>query len=169
MLRFNDNYYFLKFVSLFFIIIIFGFWGIDQNSEELYIAFSFFLLVLLGIYATRTAALYYFIKVMNLKYWRLLKDLLILMLVFGFQWHALFRVRQALNFIINLVSLTDVLVNRFTRAWIYHLSNKYKHGAILFQLKLLLSCLVYLEGLARLKKLVAFKENVKISIFSISF
>lgn len=68
MLRFNDNYYFLKFVSLFFIIIIFGFWGIDQNSEELYIAFSFFLLVLLGIYATRTAALYYFIKVMNLKY-----------------------------------------------------------------------------------------------------
>src|SRR6187402_1797856 len=68
MLNFRDNFFFVKFSVLFFILVIFGYWGIDLNSEEIYIAFSFFFLTILGFVLSRTAFLYLFVKSVNKKY-----------------------------------------------------------------------------------------------------
>lgn len=74
MLSFKDNFFFLKFSVLFFIVTIFGYWGIDLNSEELYIAFSFFFLVILAFLMLRSALTYFFMKAVNRKYSRLLAN-----------------------------------------------------------------------------------------------
>lgn len=78
MLSFKNNFFFTKFTVLFFILTIFGYWGIDLNSEELYIAFSFFLLVILGVLVSRKAALVLFAKLVNIKYFNFMSDLLIM-------------------------------------------------------------------------------------------
>lgn len=75
MLSFKDNFFFVKFSILFFIVTIFGYWGIDLNSEELYIAFSFFFLVIVAFGAVRTGMLLFFLTTVNKKYLRLLVDL----------------------------------------------------------------------------------------------
>lgn len=75
MMSFKDNFFFVKFSVLFFIVTIFGYWGIDLNSEELYIAFSFFFLVVVGFIAVRTSTLLFFVNTVNRKYARLLVDL----------------------------------------------------------------------------------------------
>lgn len=75
MLSFKENSFFIKFSVLFFIITIFGYWGIDLNSEELYIAFSFFFLVIVAFSLVRTGALFFFTNTVNRKYVRLFVDL----------------------------------------------------------------------------------------------
>lgn len=75
MLSFKDNFFFVKFSILFFIVTIFGYWGLDLNSEELYIAFSFFFLVIVAFGAVRTSMLLFFLTTVNKKYLRLLVDL----------------------------------------------------------------------------------------------
>jgi hypothetical protein len=75
MLSFRENSFFIKFSILFFIITIFGYWGIDLNSEELYIAFSFFFLVIVAFSLVRTGALLFFTNTVNRKYVRLFIDL----------------------------------------------------------------------------------------------
>jgi hypothetical protein len=75
MISFRDNFFFLKFSILFFIVTIFGYWGIDLNSEELYIAFSFFFLVIVAFITVRASALAFFSSAVNRKYSRLLLDL----------------------------------------------------------------------------------------------
>jgi len=74
MLSFKDNFFFLKFAFLFFVVTIFGYWGIDLNSEELYIAFSFFFLVVLAFLMSRVAVILFFSKTVNRKYSRLLSN-----------------------------------------------------------------------------------------------
>lgn len=75
MLSFRDNFFFTKFSILFFVVTIFGYWGIDLNSEELYIAFSFFFLVIAIFVLARTSLLLFFLNTVNLKYSRLLLNL----------------------------------------------------------------------------------------------
>lgn len=76
MLNFKDNFFFFKFSVLFFILLIFGYWGIDLNSEEVYIAFSFLLLVVFGFSLSRVSVLYFFTKSLNKKYSRQLTSYL---------------------------------------------------------------------------------------------
>lgn len=78
MLNFRDNFFFAKFAILFFILTIFGYWGIDLNSEELYIAFSFFLLVIVGVVLSRRALALIFIKSVNTKHYRILSHALVI-------------------------------------------------------------------------------------------
>jgi hypothetical protein len=75
MLSFRENSFFVKFSILFFIITIFGYWGIDLNSEELYIAFSFFFLIIVAFSLIRASALLFFTNTVNRKYVRLFVDL----------------------------------------------------------------------------------------------
>lgn len=50
MFNFVNRLFFTKFVLLFFVLLIFGIWEIDLNSEEVLVAFSFlFLIVLLAL------------------------------------------------------------------------------------------------------------------------
>ena len=77
MLDFKRNFFFFKFSVLFFIIMLFGFWNIDLNSEELYIAFSFFFLVILVFLLVRGSVSYFFTKLVNTQYERLSRDLVL--------------------------------------------------------------------------------------------
>ena len=67
MLSFKENFFFVRFSVLFFILTIFGYWGIDLNSEELYIAFSFFVLVIAVFMLVRSGVLFFFVKAVNAK------------------------------------------------------------------------------------------------------
>lgn len=75
MLSFKSDFFFSKFTILFFIIIIFGYWSLDLNSEELYIAFSFFLLVIVAFNASRVAMLVFFLDTVNKKYSRQIAEI----------------------------------------------------------------------------------------------
>lgn len=78
MLNFRENFFFVKFSVLFFLVVIFGYWGIDLNSEELYIAFSFLFLVVLTFVISRQALLLVFVKSVNAKFTRLVADLFVI-------------------------------------------------------------------------------------------
>lgn len=77
MLSFKENFFFIRFAVLFFILVIFGYWGIDLNSEEVYIAFTFLFLVVASFVMVRRGILFFFVKAVNSKYARLVGDLLL--------------------------------------------------------------------------------------------
>lgn len=77
MLSFKENFFFFRFTFSFFILTIFEYWGLDLNSEELYIAFSFFVLMVAVFILIRNGILFFFVKAVNLKYSRILSDLLL--------------------------------------------------------------------------------------------
>lgn len=77
MMHFRENFFFVKFSVLFFLVLIFGYWGIDLNSEELYIAFSFLFLVVLAFVLSRQALLFIFVKSVNAKFSRMILDLFV--------------------------------------------------------------------------------------------
>lgn len=77
MMNFRSDFFFFKFAGLFFILTIFGYWGIDLNSEELYIAFSFFLLFSFSVVLFRQTVTALFVHSVNAKYVRFLSDLII--------------------------------------------------------------------------------------------
>lgn len=77
MLSFFGNFFFTRFLWVFFILTVFGWWGIDTNSEELYIAFSFFLLIAVTVVVFRRILTLFFVQLVNYKYFRLLSGLLI--------------------------------------------------------------------------------------------
>lgn len=68
MLNFKRDFFFVKFSILFFLIVLFGYWGIDLNSEEVYIAFSFFFLVILAFVGLRLGVLSFFSGLVNKRY-----------------------------------------------------------------------------------------------------
>jgi len=78
MLSFRENFFFVKFSILFFLILIFGYWGIDLNSEELYIAFSFLFLIVLAFVIPRKLLLFIFVKAANSKFSRIVSDLFVI-------------------------------------------------------------------------------------------
>lgn len=78
MLSFKENFFFIRFAVLFFILVIFGYWGIDLNSEEVYIAFTFLFLVVASFVMVRRGILFFFVKAVNGKYARLVGDLLLI-------------------------------------------------------------------------------------------
>lgn len=76
MINFRSNFFFLQFSVLFFFIVIFGFWSIDLNSEEIYIAFSFFVMLILGFIFFRANLMLLFMRLLNSKYSAILGSLL---------------------------------------------------------------------------------------------
>jgi len=167
MLNFRTNFFFVKFTVLFFILAIFGYWGIDLNSEELYIAFSFFLLVIVGVVTSRQALLYVFIKSVNTKYFRLLSDLLVSV------GALTLRVAELEVLSASLVSLKE-LSTKFAAFTINSLSldlNVVKN-TLLAQRSLLLVLLplsfkLYCSNLFRIKKFQSFSGSA-FKFFSIS-
>jgi hypothetical protein len=76
MLEFKSNFFFIKFSVFFFIATIFGYWSIDLNAEELYIAFSFFFLFILSFTLVRKSVLFFFVNSVNAEFNRVAGDLL---------------------------------------------------------------------------------------------
>lgn len=74
MLNFRRDLFFVKFAVLFFLITLFGYWGIDLNSEEVYIAFSFFFLVILAFVSLRLSILSMFVGLANRRYARIVQE-----------------------------------------------------------------------------------------------
>lgn len=68
MLNFNNNAFFTKFCCFFIFILIFNFWAIDLNSEEVFIAFSCVFLVVVGFLFSRAAVLSMFLGSFNSLY-----------------------------------------------------------------------------------------------------
>lgn len=97
MLNFKENFFFIKFSVLFFLIVIFGYWGIDLNSEELYIAFSFLFLVVLAFVLSRKALLFIFVKSVNLKFMRIVADLFVIVGAMTLQLSGLFALKNSVK------------------------------------------------------------------------
>lgn len=167
MLNFRANFFFIKFTVLFFILTIFGYWGIDLNSEELYIAFSFFLLVIVGVVTSRQALLYVFIKSVNTKYFRLLSDLLVSAAALTL------RITELEILLAGLVSLKILLIKfaTFTSNFLFLDFNIIKNTLVtqrsLFLLLLPLSFNLYCSNLFRIKKFQSFSGSA-LKFFSIS-
>ena len=102
MLSFKENFFFFRFTVLFFILTIFGYWGLDLNSEELYIAFSFFVLVIAVFILIRNGVLFFFVKAVNSKYCRILADLLLTVAAVRLQVTSLISLDAYLSIFIKL-------------------------------------------------------------------
>lgn len=172
MLNFQDNFFFAKFTVLFFILTIFGFWGIDLNSEELYIAFSFFLLVILGVILSRRAILTIFVKSINQKYLRLVRDLVS-------SWDALFesyliyqRVRMTKRNVFVYMEMACIRFiskgNYFTRRGFGKACMIMRVRSAFFLALLPLSLNVFVKNTARLRKFYSFSGS-SAKLFSIKF
>lgn len=94
MLSFRENFFFVKFSVLFFLILIFGYWGIDLNSEELYIAFSFLFLVVLAFVVFRKVLLFVFVSAVNSKFSRIVLDLFVIVGAMTLQLNRLYALRN---------------------------------------------------------------------------
>lgn len=166
MINFRDNFFFAKFTVLFFILTIFGYWGIDLNSEELYIAFSFFLLVIAGVVLSRHSILLVFSKSVNTKYFRIVSDLLIVVGALTMRRH---RVRSLWFSSVRL----ELMLIRFNRFVSFFLKNDSATvDALLKVRKLLLSGLLsisfasFVKNVAQIKKFYSFSGTTT-KLFSV--
>lgn len=103
MLNFKENFFFVKFSVLFFLVLIFGYWGIDLNSEELYIAFSFLFLVVLAFVMSRKALLFIFVKSVNSKFSRIISDLFVVVGALTLQLSGLHTLKNYFNVLLNSI------------------------------------------------------------------
>jgi len=167
MLNFRTNFVFIKFTASFFILTVFGYWGVDLNSEELYIAFSFFFLVIVGVVTFRQALLYVFIKSVNTKYFRLLSDLL---LSVGALTLSIIELDSLLT---GLLSLKKLLIKSatFTSNFFLLDFNVIKNILLaqrsLFLFLLPLSFKLYCSSLLRMKKFQSFSGSA-LKFFSVT-
>ena len=167
MLNFQNNFFFAKFTVLFFILTIFGYWGIDLNSEELYIAFSFFLLVILGVLASRQAILLLFVKLVNAKYFRILSDLLVVASA------LILRVAELRTLAALLTTTSNLLLSIATNAALFFQTGVALSGLVLSNRALVLSSFlplsatVFFKTISRVKRFYSFHAAEK--FFSIKF
>lgn len=160
MLNFQSTNFFVKFTLLFFILIIFGYWGVDLNSEELYIAFSFFILVLFGVTLFKSSLVLIFTKMLNVKYFRLFIDLLSISGAVWYKLQTLVFLREQLKFVEYFIAtfitfnLKFFIKNDSTVYWVIT-SNAYLLSVILP-----LSFRTYLFKLELFKKFQFFNSFV---------
>lgn len=166
MINFKDNFFFAKFTILFFILTIFGFWGIDLNSEELYIAFSFFLLVIVGFILSRKSISVVFVKSINAKYFRFLSGLLVWVARCSYYNEFLYNFNLNLESLASLFRTVAVAVtlyfNQAASLFTYRTYVQQK----LFNIFLNLGGAMYSTTTARLKKFHSFR-GVATKFFSI--
>lgn len=141
MLNFNNNSLYTKFSILFFIIVIFGYWGIDLNSEELYIGFSFFFLVILAFVMFRRTILVIFTKSINHKYFKFLADLLVVVALLELQAKEL----RALN---KNVLFLETLAKNFLTKLVVFLENDYSVFALMYKIRFNLLSTLTIGGLS---------------------
>lgn len=158
MLNFKDNFFFAKFTILFFILTIFGYWGIDLNSEELYIAFSFFLLVVVGVILSRKALLVIFIQSVNAKYFRLLNDLLVAVSALTLSTIELKRLDVSLSFFLELLTFSKTYLISHLSSDNAVLSRILRAKTALFSAVLPLSALAFFYNLGAVKKFHSFGD-----------
>ena len=119
MFDFRRNFFFVKFVVLFFLITLFGYWGIDLNSEEVYIAFSFFFLVALAFVMLRLGVLAFFAGLVNRRYAYIVQEGIVaayIVKAVGIFWRSPLRVigfvaRNYSFFVLTAVSLVVLRAN----------------------------------------------------------
>lgn len=75
MLDFRKDIFLVKVILLGFLFLVFGFWRIDLNSEEVFIAFSFLFLLVVGIVMFRFLTMRAFVDLFNNKYQRAVSSL----------------------------------------------------------------------------------------------
>ncbi len=115
MLTFKDNFFFIRFAVLFFILLIFGYWGIDLNSEEIYIAFTFLFLVVASFVMVRRGVLFFFVRSINSKYARLISDLLLVVGALSTQNRILSTLSHYLPSLSTQIRLYTTYVVEFLR------------------------------------------------------
>lgn len=167
MISFQSNFFFIKFAVLFFILTIFGYWGVDLNSEELYIAFSFFLLVIVGVVVFRQAILLVFVQASNVKYFRLLSDLLVAVGALTVNVVELKNLYFALESLATFLLSYATFMSKFLKEDACVLLSVSKEKLNLFQAFLPLSLNFYFSNILRLKKFNAL-NRFSANFFSIT-
>lgn len=168
MISFRENFFFTKFAVLFFILTIFGYWGVDLNSEELYIAFSFFLLVILSVAIFRRAITSTFLSVINAKYFRLLSDLLVSVGALSLNVVEFRNLALALRFLVDLLLTYSRFFSNYLLQDFSVVSNTAWVKSALFRAILPLSGVVFFSSIFRLKKFHSFIDLRRANFFSIS-
>lgn len=143
MITFRDNFFFIKFSMLFFILTIFGYWGVDLNSEELYIAFSFFLLIIVSVVLFRGAVSSVFFHMVNSKYFRLLSDLLVAVSALSLNVHFLRKSQSELCVFSNLTKTYFQFFRIFLLRGFSVICDSASVNVALFQGILFLSCKIF--------------------------
>ena len=134
----------------------------------MYIAFSFFLLVILGVTVSRKAILTLFVKSVNQKYFRLLSDLLVSVSALTLRLVELKNLLLSLSALTRLISnLIDfIALHLSTEAAL--LSGVLSSRSAFFNTFLPLSLNVYFKNISRLKKFYSFSA-ASAKVFSIKF
>lgn len=159
MLNFKDNFFFFKFSVLFFVLLIFGYWGIDLNSEEVYISFSFLLLVVFGFLLSRSAILYFFTKSLNKKYSRQLSSYLYIVGYLDLELSLFSTVISDIDFLIDVLfffsyTYLSVLNNlpSFLRAVLFRYTS-------LVNLNLVFGLFFFFSEKSKLRRFFNFKQK----------
>lgn len=119
-MSFKNNVIFLKFAILYFLILIFGYWKIDLNSEEIYISFTFFVLVAILFMSFRRTILVFFVESVNSFYNRFLFDILLRVGILELYIVSLTELESFLKNLLTTVYLVKLVLERniqFSRAY----------------------------------------------------
>jgi len=159
MISFENNFFFIKFLVLFFLITVFGYWGIDLNSEEIYIAFSFFLLVAAAILSFRSSLLNIFVTLLNKKYnkllvWQCFYVALLEMLepLMILRHNTVFSIFKVINWVVLLEHNFDAF-NFLIKALLS--KNKQNTGIIS-----IVGSLIFFNEIVNFKKISSIKSNI---------
>ena len=120
MMSFKNNVTFLKFAILYFLILIFGYWKIDLNSEEIYISFTFFVLTAVLFVLFRKSILVFFVESVNSFYNRFLFDILLRVGILELYIVSLTELEVFLRSLLQLVYLVKLVLEKniqFSRAY----------------------------------------------------
>jgi hypothetical protein len=152
MLSFKENFFFFRFSVLFFILTIFGYWGIDLNSEELYIAFSFFVLVIAVFILVRSGILFFFVKAVNMKYSRILADLLLTVAALRLQISSLSILGDYLVVFLNLANQFLLFLTSFVHSGLPVFAQVYLNKFLLLQATVNVSAAVFIRNCIKSRK-----------------
>jgi len=159
MINFKENFFFVKFSVLFFILTIFGYWGIDLNSEELYIAFSFFFLVILTFVLVRRAILLFFVRSVNSKYFRILFDLVITITALRLQIRNYKFLLRRLPSLSNIKRKFIAFLIRFIHVDLRVFSSMYSARLNLLSSRVFTSWGVFIKKLVKIRRLSAYSGS----------
>lgn len=158
MLNFKDNFFFIKFSVLFFILVIFGYWGIDLNSEEIYIAFSFFFLVIVGFVLSRKSILYFFIRSVNAKYMQQVSSYFYFLGHLEFQLAVYNELLVAYSSLIKIFNLLDV-TRTSTASFLLCLKSLNAKYSVLVKLNVLFGVLCFFSEKNLARRFLSFKKQ----------
>ena len=158
MLNFKDNFFFSKFAVLFFLLVIFGYWGIDLNSEELFIAFSFLFLVVFAFVSTRVGVSYAFIKMVNKKYSRQLSSYFYLIGHLELQKNIVSELVKANAFFLSALNLLVILRNNLASFNQTTLTLRVRN-LVLAKLSVFSGLLFFFSEKSKLRRFLGFRQQ----------